>query len=348
MPLRFELACQPLLLGALPHRSAAQALAVSRHYAGVLLTWPQLPQRSFREQNYVQSALGFPGLVVDTMRTRIHIDRNTAERDLDRLELAYLESDVHEAALSFDDAAGLGELCHQNDAAHGALALKGQLIGPISLAAQLVDEHERPLIYHDMLFDALAQHLRLRAAWQEAQLRQLADTTIICLDEPFLEAVGLPFLPLDWERARYQIDEVFGGIQGCKALFAGGAVDWTEALKTSVDLIIADVFNHSQALVTAAPTLAAFIKDGGSVGMGLIPSDEDSLSHITAQQLIEHALGFFGELEQAGVTIDRLVRQAVISSSGTLGRLSIAMAERALQLISEVSEQLRARYQLNS
>src|SRR5438045_1018211 len=149
MPLPFEPACLPLLIGGLPHRSAAQAFELSRRYAGTLLAWPQLPQRSFREQSVVQSAIGSPGLVIDP---------------------------------------------------------------------------------------ALAQHLRLRARWQEARLRKLAGATIICLNEPFLETVGLPFLPLDWETARDQIDEVLGGIAGCKALFARGAVDWPEVLQTSVEL----------------------------------------------------------------------------------------------------------------
>src|SRR3712207_5424719 len=64
MTLPFSPACLPLLLGGLPYRSAAQALEISRRYAGSLLAWPQLPRRGFREQGYVQSAIGFPGLVI--------------------------------------------------------------------------------------------------------------------------------------------------------------------------------------------------------------------------------------------------------------------------------------------
>src|SRR5439155_13211588 len=140
---------------------------------------------------------------------------------------------------------------------------------------QITDDRQRPLIYDDVLFDALAQHLRLRAAWQEARLRERIDTTIICLDEPFLETVGLPFLPLDWEAARDQIDVVLGGISGCKALFAGGTVDWAEVLQTSVELIIADAYEHGRSLVTAAPALAAFLARDGVVGLGIVPADED-------------------------------------------------------------------------
>jgi len=82
MPLPFQPSCLPLLLGSLPHRSAIQALEASGRYAGTLLAWPQLPQRSFREQSLVQSAVGFPGLVVDGAHAQVYVDREAGMRDL--------------------------------------------------------------------------------------------------------------------------------------------------------------------------------------------------------------------------------------------------------------------------
>ncbi|HEX5692490.1 MAG TPA: hypothetical protein VFX76_20890, partial [Roseiflexaceae bacterium] len=195
MPLPFDLACLPLLLGSLPHRNPMQALEVSRRYAGVLLTWPQLPERTFREQSLIQSAIGFPGLVVDSERPRVFVERSVAEQGLDRLALAYLQDTREYGALPGDAAAGLDELLRQPENARGARALKGQLVGPISLALYLTDERQRPLIYDEMFNAALGQHLRLRAAWMETRLRASNLATIICLDEPFLESVGMPFLP---------------------------------------------------------------------------------------------------------------------------------------------------------
>jgi hypothetical protein len=347
MPLPFEPACLPLLLGGLPHCNAAQALELLRRYAGALLAWPQLPQRSFREQSFVQSAIGFPGLVIDAARSRVHVDRRAAEHGLDRLALAYLENDIDYAALAPDDAAGLDELLRQGYTLKGTLALKGQLLGPISLATQITDDRQRPLIYNDTLFDALVQHLQLRAAWQEARLRERIGTTIICLDEPFLEAVGLPFLPLDWELARDQIDAVLGGITGCKAIYAGGAVDWAEVLQTSVELIIVDVHDHGHSLVAAAAALPAFLEHDGIVGLGLVPADEDTLNHTTAEGLLGRLEGLLSDLEQAGVVTDRLLRQAVVSTSGTLSWFAVATSERALQLVAELSQLMRAKYKLD-
>ena len=346
MPLPFEPAGLPLLPGGLPHRSAAQALEVSRRYAELLLAWPQLPQRSFREQSYVQGAIGFPGLVIDAAHARLHVEREAAERGLDRLTLAYLEHDIAYGALAPDDAAGLEELLRQSHTLKGTLALKGQLLGPISLAAQLTDERQRPLIYTNVLFEALAQHLQLRAAWQEARLSERTAATIICLEEPFLETVGLPFLPIDWDVACDQIDVVLSGISGCRALFAGGAVDWAKVLQTSVEMIIADAYDHGQSLVAAAAALPAFLEHDGIVGLGIVPADEDALNHTTAERLLRCIANLLDDLERAGVAVDRLLRQSVVSTSGSLGHLGVAAAERALQLVAEVSQLVRTKYEL--
>jgi hypothetical protein len=330
----------------MPHRSASQAVAAARRYAGAVVAWPQLPQRSAREQSIAQAAFGFPGLMVDDARGLIYVDRAAAERDLDRLDLAYLQHDLTRAALAEEDAAGLAELVRQRDSVRGLLAVKGQLLGPVSLAAQLTDERQRPLIYDEMFFEALAHHLYLRAAWQCAQLASICPTTIVCVDEPFLDIVGLPFLPVDWEVARAQIEEVLAGIDGCRAIYAGGAADWNRVLELSADLAVADVYRHAAALASAGGALAEFLERDGMLGLGLVPADEEALASATAETLLGRVEALAASLAPYGVEVGRLLRRAFISTSGALGALSVEAAERALQLLSETVRLLRERYAL--
>lgn len=343
MPLPFEPACLPLLLGALPHRGATQALEVSRRFAGAIVTWPQLPQRSFRELSLVQSAVGFPGAVVDVARSQVFVDRAAAERGAERLGLAYLENDVSYAALAADDAAGLAELLRQREGMRGVLAVKGQLLGPLSSAAMLVDDAQRPLVYDAPLREALAQHLYLRAAWLDQRLHEVAETAIVCLDEPLLDSVGMPFLPLDWEQARAQLEITLSGITGCRALYAGGAADWGELLQTSVELAIADVYDYGHALAAAAPALPAFLERGGCVGLGIVPTDADLLETATAEGLARRAAALVRDLEGAGVPAGQLARQSIVTTSSTLGSLSVEAAEQALALLADTSRLLRER-----
>lgn len=344
MSLPFEPACQPLLLGSLPYRSAAQALEVSRRYAGAIVAWPQLWQRGFREHSIVHSALGFPGLMIDETRAKLHVDRAVAREQLDRLELAYLENRMTAGQLSEADAVGLAELMRQGDGLRGVLAVAGHSIGPISLAAQLPDEQQQPLIYDSALFEALTHHLRLRVMWQESFLAELNRPTIICLDEPFLEMIGLPFLPIDWDEARTHIEEVLGGIIGCKGIFASGATDWGQVLRTSVELIVADVYTHPAALLGAAESLAEFLERDGIIGLAIVPTDADALLQTDVPALARRLDAMMVDLAQAGIDAETLARRALIVPNGPLGSLSAEHAELALQLTAKLSEQLRAQY----
>lgn len=345
MSLPFEPSCAPLLLGSLPYKSAARALEMSRRYAGDLLAWPQLWQRDVREQFLAQGAAGFPGLVIDQVDGNVFVDTTLAMEQFDRFELGYLENHTAIAQLGERDASGLAELL-RGEALSGVLALKGQTLGPISLAMQLTDEQQRPLIYDAALFEAVGQFVRMRVAWQQECLAELGLPVILCLDEPFLEMIGSPFLPIDWEDAQMQIRLALADVNGCRAVFAGGGVDWGHLLYLGVDLVIGDVYAHGAAMLGAAETLAEFIALGGMVGLGIVPADSELLADTTAERLVGQVDKLLDDLEQAGVDRLRLLHQAVITPNGALGSLSPAVAERAMQMLADVSAQLREKYGL--
>ncbi|MBC8161811.1 MAG: hypothetical protein H7Z42_11385 [Roseiflexaceae bacterium] len=341
MNLPFEPFCAPLLLGSLPYADAVLALEVSRRYAGELLAWPQLWPRGLREQLLAQGAAGFPGLVIDEAAGQVFVDAELAKQQIDIFELAYLEGRVAAVQFSDREASGLFELLRQGSL-DGVRAVKGQTLGPISLVMQLIDEQQRPLIYDEALFEAASQFVRMRVAWQQQRLAELGKPVIICLDEPYLEMVGSPFLPIDWDDARDQIGVALQDISGCRAVFAGGTIDWGHLLRFDLDLVIGDVYAHGIHLLGAAESLAAFVEQGGLVGLGLIPTDAKALAHTTAADLVEQLGILLGDLERAGVECRRLLRQAVVTPNGALGALAPAAAEHALRLLAAVSAQLRA------
>jgi len=136
------------------------------------------------------------------------------------------------------------------------------------------------------------------------------------------------------------------GIQGCRAIYCGGAVEWAQVLQTSVDLIIADVHDHSAAVITAAPALRDFLERGGVVGLGIVPADEELLGQASAERLARQVGALANDLDRAGVPAEQLLRQALITPADTLSGLSTVSAERALQLVDAVSKSLREQYKL--
>jgi hypothetical protein len=348
MPLPFLPGGIPLLLGSLPYRSTPQALAAVRHVSAGLLVWPQLPQRSYREGGLAQAAVGFPGVHIDAARRVVRFDRELADNGLDRLGLAYLRHDRMSVALADEDASGLAELSRQREHLRGVQAIKGQLLGPISLSLQLTDQQQRPLIYDTALFEALTHHLHLRAAWQSAMLANLCGVTITCIDEPFLDAVGMPFLPIDWPTARQHLGLVLDGIDGFRGLYAGGAVDWAEVFQLPLDLVIADLDRYAASMLTDGVAWAAFLHDGGVIGLGIVPTEADPLQMARVEALAARVEAFLGGLAAFGIEPAQCLRQAVVTTNDMLGHLSIELAERAMQLLIDLSRILRERYALSS
>ena len=65
-----------------------------------------------------------------------------------------------------------------------------------------------------------------------------------------------------------------------------------------------------------------------------------------ADGLIDRILALAGAIEGGGVGTQQLMRQAVVSTAGSLGRLPLHAAERAMQIVAEVSKLLRQQYDL--
>ena len=184
----FEPDLLPLHLGSLPHTDPQAACELVLDSFPHIPTWPQLPKRTFLENMYVQFSEGFPGVALED--ERIYVDRGEdLDPGLERLYLAYLENDLSYGALGADYAAGLAAFPQALSAADfQPEVVKGQVTGPISWGLTVVDQDRRPVLYDDILADALAKHLRLKATWQEQELRKIVPTTIVFIDE--LDSVG--------------------------------------------------------------------------------------------------------------------------------------------------------------
>lgn len=342
MPLAFAPACRPVLRGGLPHLSAQAALALVVSATPDIPAWPALPERSFRETALAQAAAGFPGLTIDPEYARISVDHAAAEIGLDRLGLSYLRGEPGGSALPTDHAAGLGELLRLVGHGHRALALKGEVLGPVSLALQLADEGDRPLAYDPALREALIHHLSLRIAWHYEQLSTYTDNVIICLDEPSLEALDLPACPIDWEDGADMLDRLMADMPGCRGICLGGNANMAAIMGTGVDLVMFDAYEHGAALIQAAEAAAAFLERGGILGWGIVPADPGALTQ-------EHLEGLAQRLERSveylsaasGVSQQHILESSLITSSGSLTQLSAEAAEQTLRMCADVSRRLR-------
>jgi hypothetical protein len=343
--LAFKPSWLPMAVGSVPLPDAAQAWDLILRYMPQLPVWPQLPRRSYLENMYAQFSEGFPGIVADLEEERIYVDRTqNLDRDLERLYVAYLQNDVGYAALSPQYAKGLHHLLDTIDLFPvPPLAIKGQVTGPISWGLTVVDQNRRPLLYDEIIADAIAKHLRLKAAWQDQQLRNLAPRTIMFVDEPYLSSFGSGLISLSRDQVVTLLEEVFAGIGGLKGVHCCGNTDWSVLLETSTDILSLDAYDYAESLSLYPDAVAAFLERGGIIAWGIVPSSP-AVEGETAASLVDRLHEAMDLLVRKGVSLDRLLAAGLVTPSCGTGSLDPETAERVLQLTAAVAAQMRARY----
>ncbi len=333
--------CLPTMIGSMPHTDPSQACSLVVRYLGDIPAWPQLPKRSFREHMSVQFSQGFPG--VTTKDNSIYVDRSRDwDEPLERLYTAYLENDVDKYAVGAEYAAGLHAFLSLKNMT--PLLVKGQVTGPISWGLSVTDDSRRPIIYDDMLSDAAAKMLRLKAAWQEKVLGKICKNTIIFVDEPAMVSYGSAFFSLPQERVVGLLEEVLGGISGLKGIHCCGNTDWSLLLATSTDIISFDTYNYAQSLSLYPAEVKRFLARKGAIAWGIVPNDEQQLAGETVSSLKDRLEEAMATFTRKGVAFKQLVEQGLLTPSCGLAAMSTEAAARTLELLAELSQKIRKRY----
>jgi methionine synthase II (cobalamin-independent) len=341
MSAQFRPELLPINIGSLPHLDAEEAYAAILNRFADLPSWPQMPRRSFLENMYVQFSQGFPGLVLED--ERIYVDRGQdLSPDLERLYTAYLDDDLENYGLEPSYAAGLAE-CSKGDF-DGCRAIKGQVTGPVSWGLTVLDQELRPILYDEVLADAAAKHLRLKAARQQKDLRQLHPTAILFMDEPYMSSFGSAYVALTRDQAVALMEEVLSGLDSPKGVHCCGNTDWSLVLSTSVDILSFDTYDYAESLSLYAQDVKDFLRRGGIITWGIVPREGDRLAHETPDTLVDRLLAAMNLLVVKGVALDDLLAGALISPCCGLGSLSVQEAERVLDLTVAVSDEMRRRY----
>ncbi len=335
----FEAGLRSLAIGSLPYTDAKEACQVALSTLDIP-TWPQLPRRSFLENMYVQYSERFPGVVI--ANEQIYIDR---ERDLDpeleRLYIAYLMDNLEHAAISRDYAAGLH--CFLDMEQDHPPIIKGQVTGPVSWGLMVADQNRKPVLYDDILAEAVSKHLRLKVTWMEQELRKLSPQTVIFVDEPYMSSFGSAFVSLSRDQVIGAMEEVFAGIEGVKGVHCCGNTDWSLLLSTTTDIVSLDAYQYAEALALYAGEVGEFLDRGGIIAWGIVPAS-DQVHEETVDSLWERFHQVMGLLTDKGLQLDDLLASALIMPSCGCGSLPVETADRVMTITGELATALQERY----
>jgi methionine synthase II (cobalamin-independent) len=293
---------------------------------------------------YVQFSEHFPGVRIDEKEERIWIDRSRSlDGELERLYSSYLENKLDEYGVSPGYAAGLDAFL---STPAKRPAVKGQVIGPISWGLSVADEKKQAIIHDEVMADALAKHLRLKAAWQEIKLSAVSLNTIIFLDEPYMVSFGSAFFPPSREKVISLIDDVLSGISRTKGVHCCGNTDWSVLLSTSIDVLSFDTYNYAESLTLYPTEVRDFLGRGGAIAWGIVPNEEEALQRESPASLKDRLEEAMAPFTRKGVRFGQLLERGLLTPSCGMAGLSPEAAAHALELLSELSSAMRKRYNL--
>lgn len=324
-------------IGSLPHRDPEEALELVLRCCPEVPFWPQLPRRSPREGMLEQFLEGLPLEAEDPAAAGF------MEEYLQLAEGRLPLPAEPRWAISPRAAPGLHLLAQRlRERGRRPRAVKGQLTGPFTLLSSLGDGSA----WRDPgRREVVLAGLGLKAAWQAHFLRDLAEVTLIFLDEPALGGMGSSaFIGLDAAELAALMDPVLRGVhaQGALAgLHVCANTDWGALLGLEIEVLSFDAYRFADRLLLYREEAVGFLRRGGVLAWGLVPSSEEVLGE-SARRLAHRWRELADPLcERLGWSPAQLLRRSLITPSCGLGSLSPELAERALQLCAELAARLR-------
>lgn len=334
-------------IGSLPHAAPAEALELVFTYCKHLPHWPQLPRRSPAEGFAAQylAPLLQRGLVREKSAGSLSFtdgEPGWEERLLAFYELVLDEKNLPGFAFPAESAAGFYAFMEAGARLpREAIALKGQISGPVTVGFQVTGAGGKPSFYDQTLREILVQTLAWQARWQAAMLRSLGKPALVFIDDPGLysygssTAIGLGKAEIqDAIREIAQNVRAAGGMTGVHCC---AGPDWSLVLELPLDFVSFDAYEYFPSMQVCGKALDRFLAGGGALAWGIVPASEQALNEDVSS--LRRALEEKMEaLAAQGAGEAALRRRFMITPSCGTGSRSPEVAERVYRLAAALAE----------
>ena len=341
-------------IGSLPYTSPEQAVDMILSKIPQAPHWPQMPKFGFHEQMEIQYSEGLPCQVVDRAKGRLHLDTSGdySEAFADfytKYEQAVTEGQVDDSlGISSDFAHGFHAMENRLRSSGGKHPfVKGQTCGPLTFTLTVTDQDKRALYYNEEFRDLCVKMAVVKCLWQIQRLKPYAERVICFSDEPILTAFGSStYLAVKREDVVAMIGEVMEAVKASGAvsgIHCCGNTEWSIPMDAGVDILNFDAFTCGDSLVMYADAVKAFLKRGGFLAWGIVPTSKAIHDHPPAD-LASRMEGFFKGLVEKGIDRFLLAERAILTPSCGTGTLEPSDAELVYDTLGDLSKLMKQKY----
>ena len=295
--------------------------------------WPQLPRLSERE-GIISQGLGILGNLIEARNEGYGYQVKEGRID------SVLEI-LHRSSGELTPANAAGFAAFEETSSSGlfrpAIAVKGQIEGPITLSAYLF-HHGRPFLSDPALFAAIAFHVSQIICWQIDRLKSagvpvllFVDEPALCLEAPAANAVSeeqrLSALAVTLDDARAR--GAYAGLHCCAARPFG------RMCRAKPDILSFDAHEGLE-LFFADPDALDFVRRGGMVAYGMVPT-------FSSLNALDSASIFTRWLKAASLAGDpeKLAQRALITATCGLGLLDPSAVAESFSIAHGISKLIR-------
>ena len=321
-------------IGSLPFTSCASAIRSVAEFSPEIPFWPQLPQLSERE-SIVGQGLGIVENLIEPRDDGYGYEVKEGQLDsaleiLHRSDGELLPSNAAGFG-AFEDALSSGQFT-------SAVAVKGQIEGPITLAAYVFHKG-KPFLADPALFGAIAFHISQIINWQINRLKatglpvlMFVDEPALCLDASLANAVSerqrLNALAAMLEDARMR--GAYAGLHCCAAR------PFERMCRVQPDIISFDAHDGLD-LFFANWHALDFMQQGGTVAYGIVPTR-------AGVNAADSATIFLRWLKAASSAGDpqKFAQRAMITATCGLGLLDPSAVAESFEVAHSVSKLIRS------
>ncbi len=306
--LNLQAGCKTTAMGIMPHTNVEKALSLSLSLD--IPFCPQLPNVSFYEDMYAQTSQNFPGIVVDPEAKRIAFDNARFVEELgdDSQRMAQPET----FALSQSYSVAYHRFLAED--LEGYPAVRGQVTGPVSFGFRVTDEDSRPIIYNEGVRALLFDFIQRKANWQYGQLKQKNQNAFVWVDEPGLGWVFSGLSGYNDVQARQDYQDFLTGFDGTRALHLCASVNLPYLLGLGVELLSFDAYQMELMPKGYATAVADFLRSGGIISWGILPTDSESQAKETPETLARLLSSYWEVIAlNTGFSSKQIAEQALIA-----------------------------------
>jgi len=330
-------------MAVMPHRDVDRAMETALFLD--VPFWPQLPHVSYHEDMYVQASEHFPGIIVDLDNRKLRFSSEKFANELDELFSHFDEPEY------FDISETYSVVYHrflQVDLSDRP-AIRGQLEGPISFGFNVLDEHDRPIIFDDTVRPLMVEFMARRVNAQLARLKVVNPNAFMFVDEPGLQFVFSAMSGYGDISAKHDMETFFSLIERPRGVHLCGNPDWDFLLGLDMDVLSLDVYSNGEVFCSYAESIRKFLDRGGILVWGIVPTNLEPFEKEGIRSLETRLKSLWEALDRKGIDRDFLLSRSLLSPATCClvnpdGEVTV---ERAFRMVKDLSAKLREDYALD-